>query len=382
MDIGTGNTSVAGVELNTAILAVLAILVGNGFILWSSLPARHRLPALLVGVLVLSVGTTIPELAIVIRAALGDVRTSVDVGYSATSVDNYTVLSTTTFPVAVILGSCLSNLLLVTGVAGLVLPKPFVIERFTRGRDMTFLFLALIVLFVGVHFSDSDRIKPIWIGFSLVALGILYVIVVGVTELSGGDAPPTSDSPDGGADFISTFFYFVLGAVLLVLGVHLIFVESPSVIDAVFKPIDLKQWPIAPGDRAKYALYGLLFIGLAVALPELIATLFARLRGQADVVAGNLIGASVFNILGVLGIGIILSHGRMVTGLDWTIFAPDLIVLAIAAVLLAIFFRTESQLDAWEGLILVGIYVAYWVLRFTSVIPPFLPSAAPGGPSG
>lgn len=363
----------------TLALALLAILAGSFFILYGSIPARNALPPLLVGVLLLSFGTTIPEFAITLHAAFGKVDreaiSAISEG-SAAAIDNYKFLTKVTFPVAVIVGSCFANLFLVSGLAGLTLKKPYKIENFTYARDLPFLFLA-ILLVAGMSWwwktsPNAPEVQKIWFGYILLAAAAAYVFVVFLTELmSRREMELNGDLPEGaGPDMITALFCVLIGAAALGLGVYVLSFETPGVIEFFTrKQVDVEAFPIRPEDKLLYAQYGLLFIGLAVAIPEILVTLFAWLRGDSDAVAGNLIGSSIFNLLGVLGLGIVLSGGRMFDGLDWDIFNADFGALLIGAGLLAFFLYSNKRLEAWEGLLLAVLYGGYWVARFSGALP-------------
>jgi cation:H+ antiporter len=369
----------------TLLLALLAILAGSFFILYGSIPARHALPALLVGVLLLSFGTTIPEFAITLQAVFGNLdRGAVDKlsDGSPAAIETFNYLTKVPFPVAVILGSCFANLFLVGGLAGLTLKKPYKIENFTYARDLPFLFLA-ILLVTGISWwwsqngnqmphADADRTKVL-IGVGLLAAAVFYIVVVFVTELmSNRDKMPAEKPEERGPDIITALFCALLGAAGLGLGVYVLAHGTPQVIDFFAGPdrrVDFNSFPVRVQDKQLYAQYGLLFIGLAVALPEILVTLFAWLRSDSDAVAGNLIGSTIFNLLGVLGLGIVLSKGRMLDGLDWSIFNADFGVLLIGAGLLAFFLYSDKRLEAWEGFLLMVLYGGYWAVRFMGILP-------------
>jgi len=367
----------------TLVLALLAILAGSFFILYGSIPARHVLPALLVGVLLLSVGTTIPELAITLHS----VFTPVDpkavakiAEVSNTTLNNYATLTKGTFPVAVILGSCFANLFLVSGLAGMTLRKPYKIESFTYARDLPFLFGSILLATWGSHWAQTYKdaipsgFKPIYFGYMFLGIAALYVLVVFVTELMGrrgeGRTNEDRDPSEGGPDMVTALFCLVIGTGALGLGVYVLSFETPLVIQFFTnQPIELDVFPLDIKYKLPYAQYGLLFIGLAVALPEILVTLFAWLRGDSDAVAGNLIGSSIFNLTGVLGLGIVLSNGRMLTELDWNLFSSEFGALLIGAGLLAFFLYSDKRLEAWEGFLLVVLYVGWWMARFTGHLP-------------
>jgi Ca2+/Na+ antiporter len=169
---------------------------------------------------------------------------------------------------------------------------------------------------------------------------------------------------------ITALFCLLIGTGALFLGVYVLAFETPGVIEFFTRQqVDVESFPIRDADKTLYAKYGLLFIGMAMALPEILVTLFAWLRRDSAAVAGNLIGSTIFNLLGVLGLGIVLSKGRMFDGLDWNLFNADFGVLFVGAGLLAFFLYSDKRLEAWEGLLLMLLYGGYWVARFSGVLP-------------
>jgi cation:H+ antiporter len=365
----------------TLLLALLAILAGSFFILYGSIPARNVLPPLLVGVLLLSFGTTIPEFAITLHASFGKIdREAVNAisEGSAAAIDNYKFLTKVTFPVAVILGSCFANLFLVSGLAGLTLKKPYRIESFTYARDLPFLFIALLLV-VGTSWwwhsaPQAPAVHKTWIGFLYLAVAAVYILIVLITERLASKERMAAGEDEGpeetGPDMITALFCLLIGTGALFLGVYVLAFETPGVIEFFTRQqVDVESFPIRDADKTLYAKYGLLFIGMAMALPEILVTLFAWLRRDSAAVAGNLIGSTIFNLLGVLGLGIVLSKGRMFDGLDWNLFNADFGVLFVGAGLLAFFLYSDKRLEAWEGLLLMLLYGGYWVARFSGVLP-------------
>lgn len=359
-------------------LAVLAILGGNALILYASIPARHILPGLLVGILLVSLGTTIPEFAITLHAALKPVTCETLrnlASCTSSTANNYAVLTKQIFPVAVIVGSCFANLFLVSGLAGLTLRKDYSIESFTYGRDLPALIIAIIAIIAITLFWDKffpafaegreSRVDPRYVGYGLLGMAVVYVIAVMVSEMMMSDHKGAEGS--GGPDLITALFFLVIGIGALGLGVFTLSNETPNIIEFVtHQKVDFET--DAARNQSLYLKYGLLFIGLAVAIPEMLATLFAWLRREPSTVTGNFIGSSIFNLLGVLGLGIVLSGGEMMRGLSRSLILTDLFVLLGGAVLLGILLRTGRRLEPLEGLLLMGIYIAYWILRFNGMV--------------
>lgn len=343
-------------------LALLAILSGSFFVVSGMKGLGLAVPPALGGTLILALGTTLPEFAITLHAALA---TS-----SAASIDNYKFLTFVSFPVAVLVGSSFANIFLVSGLSGILLKKPYRIGRFVYFRDLPFLFVTIIMIAVSAWWSASKGIEAeqkVWFGFALLALSLIYAAVTAFTGRGDLSEPePSERAPDR----VVSLFGLLVGALALGLGVYVLSVEIPGVIEAITgTTVDPKAFPIRDDNLSIYTRFGLLVVGVGVALPEIALIIVARLRGETDNVAANLVSATIFNLTLVLGLGIVLSGGRLFDGVDWRIFNADFGALLIGAGILGYCLHSERQLSAGEGFVLLLLYGGYWAARFVGLLP-------------
>jgi len=104
-------------------------------------------------------------------------------------------------------------------------------------------------------------------------------------------------------------------------------------------------------------IIGLTIVAAGTSLPEVAASVVATIRGERDIAIGNVIGSSIFNILGILGVSSLVATPRL--SVPASIVDFDLpVMIAVAFACLPLFF-TGRELKRWEGLVFLGYYVAY-----------------------
>jgi cation:H+ antiporter len=298
-------------------LAGLLLLTGGGHALVtgaSALAGRLGLSSLVIGLTVVAWGTSAPELAVSLRAALR--------GQGDMALGN-------------VVGSNIINILGVLGVSALV--TPLVVSRRLVWHDVP----VLVGLSAAVWaFGASGRIDR-WEGAVLFAVGALYTaltIRASRRERRGGAAAAPSST-------VGAFRAVLLvagGVVLLVLGAH---------------------WLVEAGTAFARALgVGELVVGLTVvavgtSLPEAAASVVAAWRGERDMAVGNAVGSNIFNIVNVLGLTAFLSPGGVPVPEAARNFDVP-VMIAVAAACLPIFF-SGHRIARWEGGLFVAYYAAY-----------------------
>jgi cation:H+ antiporter len=134
-----------------------------------------------------------------------------------------------------------------------------------------------------------------------------------------------------------------LGLVGLVAGAHLLVLGAVS---------------IAEGLGVGPLVIGLTIVAVGTSLPELATSLVAARRGRGDIAVGNAVGSSIFNLLGILGVTVLVQPLSTAT-----LGALDIGVMLGVSVLILPLFRTDWTLSRWEGALLVACYLAYlWAL--------------------
>jgi cation:H+ antiporter len=279
------------------------------------------LSPLVIGLFVISLATSSPELAVALRASL--------TGSPDIAIGN-------------VIGSNVLNILLILGIAALIRPMPSSPKVVLRDggamlgsgvalalmawggvisrAEGALLLLALIVYFATIFFSDWRRSPEhsIHCGRAIERLG---------GETTSGSAG---------------FYILVIGVVCLVLGAH--FAVAGAV--RVASMLHLSQ-----------ALVGLTIVALGSSLPELILTATAAARGETDLAIGHLIGSNSFNVLGVLGITAIIQPIAVAPMLA----AVDVLFMVGASAILLPMLAANWRLSRPQGAMLLATYAGYLV---------------------
>ena len=285
----------------------------------SSIAKLLKVPSIIIGLTIVAMGTSAPEMAVSVGAAIKG--------------QNDIVISN-------VLGSNIFNLLVVAGGCAVIKSLPVSIDL--RKRDFPFsigiaallLFFCLNSLIIGGKGFTINRTEGIILFAGLMAyLGFLvYSAVKGRTGLPGDEEIKTM-SP------LKSVFYTALGIAGIVVGGDLV-VESASDIAAAF---GLSQ-----------TIIGLTILALGTSLPELVTSLVATRKGENDLAMGNVIGSNIFNILGVLGLSAAVSPVK-VSG--FSVIDLSLFIGFCLIIYLVTYFR--NKIERLPGILMVLTYLGY-----------------------
>ena len=277
---------------------------------------------IVVGLTVVSFGTSAPELVVCTVAALG--------GNTDLAIGN-------------VMGSNLANIGLILGLTAIV--RPLDVKARVVWREMPLMLLVtagFYPLAVDLRLSQAD-------GAVLLMALVAYLVFVfqsvedEATEIleeykefmeASANAPATVNAPD--------IFWVVAGSACLVLGGYCI-VEGAVQVAAA---LGLSQ-----------VVIGLTVVAVGTSLPELATSLVAAARNQADIAVGNVIGSNIFNVAGILGIA------SMVTPIPIpeTLLRREFAAVSLMSLLLFPLLRSAWRIRRWEGALLLATYVGIGV---------------------
>ncbi len=306
------------------VLGLVALYFGAEWLVGGSsrLALRFGLSPLVIGLTVVAFGTSAPEMFVSIGFNMS--------GRPDASVGN-------------VVGSNICNIALILGVSALI--RPLDIKGQIIKREMPILILASLALIAILRDGEIAR----WEG-AMLALGIIIYVVTSL-RLARSAGPELLDefesefgdkdgAVEGGKPLVFTLL-IIAGLLTLVLGSHLLQVG------AVF---------IAKGFGVSEAIIGLTLLAFGTSLPELATSIVACMKDEGDIVAGNAVGSSIFNIFAILGVT------ALIKGMKISAIEPvDLGVMLATAVLVVPMMVTRRKLARVEGLILVLGYLAYIV---------------------
>ena len=274
----------------------------------SSIAGKLKVPSLIIGLTVVSMGTSMPEAAVSISASLA--------GSNSISLGN-------------VIGSNIFNLLMVVGVSSMILP--IITDRDILKRDMPFNIGITIALFIMLLDGDLNRIDA----------AILLVLLAGYMFLLIKSALKNRIEEDNPKvySWLKSILLSVIGVAAIIGGGNLV-VESA-------KTIALN---LGMGET----LVGLTIVAIGTSLPELVTSVVAAKKGDSGIAMGNVVGSCIFNILFILGMAGVISPMTA----DATFFIDTGILIAISAIML-LFAFTKKKTDRIEGTICVLMYAAY-----------------------
>ena len=321
-------------------LAILAVVVGLAILVWSAdvfidgavaLANKLNVPSFLIGVIILGLGTSAPEMIVSMLAALeGSPELALGNAY----------------------GSNILNIALVLGAT--VLISPIIIRKSIINRDMPLLLLVTAVaawqLSDGV-LSNTDGIVLIVLLVVVLGIQIILSLREGNHEHEGDTVEETAKAEHSMAQGLGRLF---LGLLVLILSSRAI----------VWGAIELATlWGLSE------LIIGLTIVAIGTSLPELVASLSAARKGEHDMALGNIIGSNVFNTLGVVGVAALIAPitpSSIILSRD--ILAMGLLTLLLFAMCLFA-FKTKRAFGRTSGTTLVLFFVGYtvWLIQTVSM---------------
>ena len=301
------------------IASIIMLWKGADWLVDSAAEIAHTLKIsdLVVGLTVVAFGTSAPEFAVTISAAITK-QTDISIGN--------------------VIGSNIFNLGFILG--GTAMIRPIATNKKMFERDGLFLLVTTALIFflffgfdgwtVGDSFTQYE-------GVLLFSLLIAYVAFLFIKK-----DPPEEVNPDSAT--LKSYAFFLVGLVMIVAGGHLM-VEHAS---NVARYLGVSDWVIA-----------VTIVAAGTSAPEFATSVAAALKGRHGIAIGNLIGSDLFNLLGVLGLAGIINPTMISEDIFSSVF---LLVIMVGLTLLMI--RTNWRLSRAEGTILVTINLIRWYFDF------------------
>ncbi|ABA72576.1 MULTISPECIES: calcium/sodium antiporter [Pseudomonas] len=290
------------------------------------LAARLHVRPLIIGLTIVALGSSAPQMAVSLQAVQAH---------------------TPDIAVSSVIGSSIFNILVTLGLSALIIPLR--VSRQLVRLDIPLMIGASLLVFVLAWNEELGRFDGILL------LGALALYLGLLLRQSRHSARPHSDQPhDPQAPWFTSLLMIVGGLGMLVFAGHLLLGA------AVVVATDL---------GFSERVIGLTVVAVGTSLPELATSLIAALRGQRDIAVGNVIGANLFNLLGVLGLTALIAPTPLSVSPNALDF--DLpVMLGVAALCLPVFYSGYRVTRA-EGLLLLGLYLAYGlhVVSFTTGMP-------------
>lgn len=300
-----------------ALLIVSADLLVDGA---SGIARKFHIPEIIIGLTIVSIGTSMPELFVSITSALD--------GYSDMAIGN-------------IIGSNLSNLLLILGLSAII--KPVVFQKETRLYEIPMCLIFTIILMCFCNSENGISMKEAIILLLLFCFFIGYTIFMGKRE-NKNSIIEINVNESKKNNTIKDIILIVLGIVGLKIGGDL----------AVNNAVDVANY-----FNISEKIISLTILAVGTSLPELVTSVTAAIKGNSDIAIGNIIGSNIFNILLIIGVS------ALIKPITYNVtYNFDLSILLLSTIILAIFpfIPPKEKMSRSNGIIYFLMYIVYLIV--------------------
>lgn len=319
------------------IFAVVFLIVGFVFLIKgadffvegsSSIAQKLKVPAIIIGLTIVAMGTSLPETAVSVTAAL--------VGNNELALSN-------------VIGSNIFNTMFVIGVCAIF--TPIFVHRDTVTRDIPFSVLCAFLLAVLGYAGFGDKARMILgrlDGMILLVLfgGYLLLMVCAAMKIRNEEhlkekyeCSDQERADEKSLSYPKSFLYIIGGAAAIAFGGDL-------TVDAASR--------IALDLGMSQTLVGLTIVSIGTSLPELVTSIVAASKNEVDMAVGNAIGSNIFNILMVMGISSVLSPVSLLRE-----NITDICILIAFSAVVWILGVTRKRIARAEGILMISMYLIY-----------------------
>ena len=314
-----------------AVGLVLLIKGGDWFVDGATgIAKRFNLPDIVVGATVGSIGTTLPEVMVSTTGALA--------GSGAMAYGNA-------------IGSIICNTALIAAISITCNPGPVNVKSMKTPAIFFFCSAALYCLAAYVLGTF-----PRWMGFAMLVIFVVYMILTVRNGMRNPDSVAGEEEEESKPKALwQELLLLVVGAAVIAIGADLLVEHGQA---------------IAIGLGVPETVVALLFVALGTSLPELVTTITSLKKGRASLGVGNVIGANVFNLVLVSGVAVSLApfdvpveNTLLNTGLNLSLVFDIPVMLGVMSLMIFPALLTK-KLSRWQGILLLGIYLAFCVCQF------------------
>ena len=300
---------------------------GDGFVDSAvGVAKRFRVPEVIIGATVVSIGTTLPEVMVSVTAAVN--------GNGAIAYGNA-------------IGSIICNTALIAALTIAIRPAP--VDKKVIVTPVLFFFLsATIYLIASYVFGRFDR----WLGITMLIVFCTYMILTIRSGFKKSLAEQHDEDSKSKGSLVKDLIILIVSAAIIAVGADML--EGSSVSLATMAGIPTE-------------VIGVTVVALCTSLPELVTAVTALVKGHGALSLGNIIGANIFNLVLVSGAAVTLSpfaipQGSKLFGYNTSQLVEIPLMVGVMA-LMTIPVLTKGKLQRWQGITLLGIYLAFVTLQ-------------------
>lgn len=298
---------------------------------------RLRLPEILIGATVVSIGTTLPEVMVSAQAAA--------LGHGQIAYGNA-------------IGSVICNTALILALT--IAIKPAVADRKDIYLSSVFFFIAAAFYMFSAYVLNAFTR---WVGIILLITFVVYMVLsvwkslkISKQNMAADIEPPADEKPEKKRwkdNIVVIILMLVVGAALISIGADLLIDNGIIIAQALGVP---------------ESVIALTFVALGTSLPELVTAVTSLVKGHSSLSLGNIIGANLFNLVLVSGMAITISPfglpaGRTIAGFNASLIVDiPLMLLVMLIVIIPVLIR--NKLSRVQGIILLLLYASFCVYQF------------------
>ncbi len=312
------------------VLGFVLLIKGADFLVEgsSSVAKRFHIPEIIIGLTIVSIGTSMPELFVSITSAME--------GYADMAIGN-------------VVGSNICNLLLILGLSTVIKSVRF--QRETRLIEIpmclgfTIIFMILCNTGFGITREES------------IALIVLFLMFIGYTIFMGIKGEKF-DSKDADKEEIIEYKQqrnIILDIVYIILGIIGLKIGGDLTVD--------NSVIIAQHFNISEKIISLTILAIGTSLPELVTSVTAAIKGNSDIAIGNIIGSNIFNMLLIVGVSALISP--IIYNVAYNM---EILILIIATVILALFplIPPKNKMSRTNGITYLVMYASYMIILFNT----------------
>ena len=310
-----------------AVGVILLIKGGDWFVDAAvGIAKKFRVPEIIIGATVVSIGTTLPEVMVSVTAAMN--------GNGAIAYGNA-------------IGSIICNTALIAALTIAIRPAP--VNRKAMITPVIFFFASVAIYLVAAYaFGTFDR----WLGIvMLVVFGIYMTMTIRNGFKNPAEAHEDEEEGNSGS-LLKNVIVLAIAAALIAVGADMLEGSSVSLATMAGVPAEV---------------VGVTIVALCTSLPELVTAVTALAKGHGALSLGNIIGANIFNLVLVSGAAVTLSPfaipaGSTLFGFNTSQLIEIPLMVGVMA-LMTLPTLKKGELKRWQGVSLLGIYAAFVVLQ-------------------
>ena len=310
-------------------VGVILLIKGGDWFVDSAvgIAKRFRVPEIIIGATVVSIGTTLPEVMVSVTAAVNQ--------NGAVAYGNA-------------IGSIICNTALIAALTIAIRPAP--VNRKAIVTPTLFFFLSAGIYMVAAYlFGRFDR----WLGIVMLCV---FAVYMGMTIYKGFKNPETAhleeEEDEKSAPLWKNLIVLVIGAALIAVGADMLEGSSVSLASMAGIPTEV---------------VGVTVVALCTSLPELVTAITALAKGHGALSLGNIIGANIFNLVLVSGAAVTISpftvpEGSRIFGYNASFVLEIPLMVAVMAVM-TLPALIKGKLKRWQGITLLSVYAAFVTLQ-------------------